>query len=175
MMISNRALQPAKNPGGSGFCTPPAVDQVFEYFSTAVYSLRYGEVWARRNVYSAPHGYYKCTATHGTPRGTHGGPQCVVQQIPKGGYNIQGGVLQGNRRATGGSTIAATLSYARTPPRLPKYTRRGVRRTRGAIYYAPPHSLRRPHHLCTCTQRTHDSTRWGPLAAQGNTNALGRT
>ena len=45
---------------------------------------------------------------------------------------------QGNCRATGGGTIAATLSYARTPPRLPKYTRRGVRRTRGAIYYAPP-------------------------------------
>ena len=37
------------------------------------------------------HGYYKCTATHGTPRGTHGGPWGVVQQIPKGGYNTQGG------------------------------------------------------------------------------------
>ena len=57
-----------------------------------LYSLSYGEVWARRNVYSAPQGYYKCTATHGTPRGTHGGPRGVVQQIPKGGYNIQGGV-----------------------------------------------------------------------------------
>ena len=45
----------------------------------------------RRNVYSAPPRYYKCTATHGTPRGTHGGPRGVVQQIPKGGYNIQGG------------------------------------------------------------------------------------
>ena len=55
-------------------------------------SLSYGEVWARRNVYSAPQGYYKCTATHGTPRGTHGGPRGVVQQIPKGGYNTQGGV-----------------------------------------------------------------------------------
>ena len=52
--------------------------------------LSYGEVWARRNVYSAPPRYYKCTATHGTPRGTHGGPRGVVQQIPKGGYNIQG-------------------------------------------------------------------------------------
>ena len=30
------------------------------------------------------------SATQGTPRGTHGGPQGVVQQIPKGGYNIQG-------------------------------------------------------------------------------------
>ena len=30
-------------------------------------SLSYGEVWARRNVYSAPLGYYKCTATHETP------------------------------------------------------------------------------------------------------------
>ena len=28
---------------------------------------RYGEVWARRNVYSAPPRYYKCTATHATP------------------------------------------------------------------------------------------------------------
>ena len=53
-------------------------------------SLSYGEVWARRNVYSAPPRYYKCTATHGTPRGTHGGPRGVVQQIPKGGYNTQG-------------------------------------------------------------------------------------
>ena len=52
---------------------------------------RYGEVWARRNVYSAPPRHYKCTATHGTPRGTHGGPRGVVQQIPKRGYNIQGG------------------------------------------------------------------------------------
>ena len=70
----------------------PVVDQyqVFEYFST-VYSLSYGEVWARRNVYSATQGYYKCTATHGTPKGTHGGLRGVVQQIPKGGYNIQGG------------------------------------------------------------------------------------
>ena len=34
---------------------------------------------------------YKCTATHGTPRGTHGGPRSVVQQIPKGWYNTQGG------------------------------------------------------------------------------------
>ena len=54
--------------------------------------LSYGEVWARRNVYSAPHGYYKCTDTHGTPRGTRGGPRIVVQQIPMGGYNTQGGV-----------------------------------------------------------------------------------
>ena len=36
--------------------------------------------WARRNVYSAPPRYYKCIATHGTPRGTHGGPWGVVQQ-----------------------------------------------------------------------------------------------
>ena len=43
------------------------------------------------NVYSAPQGYYKCTATHVTPRGTHGGPRGVVQQISKVGYNIQGG------------------------------------------------------------------------------------
>ena len=61
-----------------------------------LYSLSYGEVWARRNVldlvYSAPQGYYKCTATHGTPSGTHGGPWGVVQQIPEGGYNTQGGV-----------------------------------------------------------------------------------
>ena len=46
----------------------------------------------RRNVYSAPPRYYKCTATHGTPRGTHGGPQGIAQQIPMGGYNTQGGV-----------------------------------------------------------------------------------
>ena len=46
----------------------------------------------RRNVYSAPPRYYKCTAaTHGTHRRTHGGPGGVVQQIPKGGYNTQGG------------------------------------------------------------------------------------
>ena len=50
----------------------------------------YGEVWARRNVYSAPPRYYKCTGTHGTPRGTHGGPLGVVQQIPKARYNTQG-------------------------------------------------------------------------------------
>eukprot|EP01048_Picozoa_sp_COSAG05_P011815 COSAG05_NODE_1140_length_5740_cov_11.446020_2_plen_129_part_00 len=50
----------------------------------------YGEVWARRNVYSAPPRYYKCTATHGTPREAHGGPRGVVQQIPKGVYNTQG-------------------------------------------------------------------------------------
>ena len=37
-----------------------------------------------------PSSYYKYTATHETPRGTHGGPRGVVQQIPKGGYNIQG-------------------------------------------------------------------------------------
>ena len=51
---------------------------------------RYGEVWARRNVYSAPHGYYKCTATHGTLREAHAGPRGVVQQIPEGVYNTQG-------------------------------------------------------------------------------------
>ena len=56
-----------------------------------LYSLSYGEVWARRNVYSASQGYYTCTATHGTPRGTHGGHRGVVQHIPKGRYNIQGG------------------------------------------------------------------------------------
>ena len=44
-----------------------------------------------RNVYSAPPRYYKGTATHGTLRGTHGGPRGVVQQTPKGGYNTQGG------------------------------------------------------------------------------------
>eukprot|EP01048_Picozoa_sp_COSAG05_P017281 COSAG05_NODE_2335_length_3215_cov_17.188594_2_plen_122_part_00 len=52
------------------------------------------EVWATRNVlaiivvlYIAPPRYYKCTATHGTPRRRSWG---VVQQIPKGGYNTQG-------------------------------------------------------------------------------------
>ena len=55
-------------------------------------SLSDGEVWARRNVYSVPPRYYKCTATHETHRETHGGPRGVVQQIPKGGYNTQGGV-----------------------------------------------------------------------------------
>ena len=50
----------------------------------------YGEVWARRNVYSAPPRYYKCTATHGTPREAHAGPRGVVQQIPEGVYNTQG-------------------------------------------------------------------------------------
>ena len=46
--------------------------------------VSYGEVRARRNVYSATPRYHtcKCTATHGTPRGTHGGPRGVVQQIP---------------------------------------------------------------------------------------------
>ena len=39
-----------------------------------LYSLSYGEVWARRNVYSAPARYYEGTATHRTPRATHGGP-----------------------------------------------------------------------------------------------------
>ena len=53
-------------------------------------SQLYGEVWARRNVYSAPPRYYKCTATHGTPREAHAGPRGVVQQIPKGLYNTQG-------------------------------------------------------------------------------------
>ena len=53
-----------------------------------LYSLSYGEVWARRNVYSAPPRYYKCTATHATPRGTHGGPRGVVQQTPRGGVTL---------------------------------------------------------------------------------------
>ena len=58
-----------------------------------LYSLSYGEVYGPCvTLYnSAPHGYCKCTATHGTPRGTHEGPRGVVQQIPKVGYNIQGG------------------------------------------------------------------------------------
>jgi hypothetical protein len=47
--------------------TPPISDPKvnFSYFEIAM--GRYGEVWARRNVYSAPPRYYKCTATHATP------------------------------------------------------------------------------------------------------------
>ena len=61
--------------------------------SFIISALSYGEVWARRNVYSAPPRYYKCTATHGTPSGTHGGPWGVVQQIPKGGVQYPRGGL----------------------------------------------------------------------------------
>ena len=60
-------------------------------FSRLVECMMHEACWARRNVYSAPPRYYKCTATHGTPRETHGGPRSVVQQIPKGWYNTQGG------------------------------------------------------------------------------------
>ena len=46
-----------------GLISDPKVN--FSYFEIAM--GRYGEVWARRNVYSAPPRYYKCTATHATP------------------------------------------------------------------------------------------------------------
>ena len=44
---------------------------------------------------------------------------------------------QGDYKAAGGGTIATPLSYARTPPQLPKHTGRGERRTQGANYYTP--------------------------------------
>ena len=69
-----------------GAISDPKVN--FSYFEIAM--GRYGEVWARRNVYSAPPRYYKCTATHGTPREAHAGPRGVVQQIPEGVSNTQG-------------------------------------------------------------------------------------
>ena len=67
-----------------------ALDTISSILIILLYSLSYGEVWARRNVYSASLRYYKCAATHGTPSGTHGGG--FVQRIPKEEYNTQGGV-----------------------------------------------------------------------------------
>ena len=48
---------------------------------------------------------------------------------------------QGNCKAAGGGTIATPLSYARTPPQLPKHTRRGARRAQGATGRRLPETL----------------------------------
>ena len=62
-IVLNSVLRPAFSLRETPPISDPKVN--FSYFEIAM--GRYGEVWARRNVYSAPPRYYKCTATHATP------------------------------------------------------------------------------------------------------------